>query len=103
MIAGEKPHSCKGCDLGWTPSFDGKFTSALGYCLPVSVRWTSLSVLAYQFKSRILLCPGVKSYEVSSFNKLVRQNVSVSVVQVGSGWLAKMEFLERVKSWQNLF
>lgn len=83
VIAGEKPRICKGYGLDWTPIFDGKFTSALGCCLLVSVRWTSLAVLAYQFKSRILLCPGVKSYEASSFNELVRQKVSVSVVQVG--------------------
>lgn len=43
VITREKQHSCKGCGLDWTPSFDGKFTSALGCCLPVSVRWTFLS------------------------------------------------------------
>lgn len=78
VIAEEKPHGCKGCVLGWTPSFDGKFTSALGYCLPASVRWTSLAVLAYQFESRILLCRGVKSYEARSFNEFVSQTVCVS-------------------------
>ena len=99
VIAGEKPHSCKGCDLGWSHSFDGKLTSALGCHVPVYVRWTSLAVLAYQFESRILLCPGVQSHKVGSFNEFVRQTVSVSVVQVGGG----AGFLKRVQFWQDLF
>lgn len=31
--------------VGWTSSLGGRFTSAWGYCLPVSVRWTSWAVL----------------------------------------------------------
>lgn len=45
------PHNFKGQTLGWILSFDEKVSSALGYCLPVSARWTSLAVVACQIDS----------------------------------------------------
>lgn len=58
--SGSKKENSKGSGLGWTHSSDDKLARALGYCLLVSVRWRSLAVLAYQFKSRILLYPCIK-------------------------------------------
>lgn len=55
--SGCKEENCKGSGLGWTHSSGEKLASALGYCLLVSVRWRSLAVVAYQFKSRFLLYP----------------------------------------------
>lgn len=58
-MVGCKEESCKGNGLGWTHSWDEKLASALGYFL-FSVRCSSLAVLAYQFKSRILLYPWIQ-------------------------------------------
>lgn len=73
---------CVGGGVGWTTSFFGEFTSALGCGLSVSVRWTSLAVLVYQFKSRILLFRGVKELPAKQF-QFIMQSVSVSAVEVG--------------------